>query len=194
VPSTHNVWDGICNHGEDNYGSNELTRRCLSEAVAEKAARGNLIEEHALRIGRQILRVNALELFPQLKERLWKHKSKLKRHAKSQPRKITARLHPAAGLLSLHEDQARRSVEIHIRTESQLTGPQSSACSAHWCRSRQSVFRNDCYSICRVSYESRERGPDDQAARSTRVVRRPSLARQASLDFHGAGPLVFVGD
>src|SRR5207237_3451305 len=36
-----------------------------------------LIEEHALRIGRQILRDNALELFPQLKERLWKKSGKL---------------------------------------------------------------------------------------------------------------------
>jgi hypothetical protein len=31
-----------------------------------------LLEAHAERIGRQILRENALELFPQLKPRLWK--------------------------------------------------------------------------------------------------------------------------
>jgi hypothetical protein len=30
-----------------------------------------------LRIGRQILRDNALALFPQLRDRLWKHKGKL---------------------------------------------------------------------------------------------------------------------
>ena len=34
-------------------------------------------EADALRIGRQVLRDNALELFPQLKARLWKHKGKL---------------------------------------------------------------------------------------------------------------------
>ena len=40
--------------------------------IAEKVLNGDLREEQALRIGRQILRDNALELFPQLKERLWK--------------------------------------------------------------------------------------------------------------------------
>jgi len=42
--------------------------------LAEKVIAGDLTEEHALAIGRQIMRENALELFPQLKERLWKHK------------------------------------------------------------------------------------------------------------------------
>ena len=45
--------------------------------LSENVDRGDLIEEHADRIGRQIMRDNALELFPQLKERLWKHKGKL---------------------------------------------------------------------------------------------------------------------
>ena len=53
------------------------TRRCLAEVLAEKVDRGDLTEEHAARIGRQILRDNALALFPQLKGRLWKGKGKL---------------------------------------------------------------------------------------------------------------------
>ncbi len=51
-----------------------MTRRCLAEVLAERVDHGDLREEHALRIGRQILRDNALALFPQLKDRLWKHK------------------------------------------------------------------------------------------------------------------------
>jgi hypothetical protein len=45
--------------------------------LAEKIDAGDLKEEHALRIGKQILRDNALALFPQLNDRLWKHKGKL---------------------------------------------------------------------------------------------------------------------
>jgi hypothetical protein len=51
-----------------------MTRRCLAEVLAERVDHGELREEHALRIGRQILRDNALALFPQLQSRLWKHK------------------------------------------------------------------------------------------------------------------------
>jgi hypothetical protein len=40
--------------------------------VAEKVDRGDLTEDHAGRIGRQILRENALSLFPQLVGWLWK--------------------------------------------------------------------------------------------------------------------------
>ena len=56
----------------------EFTRRCLAEALAEKVERGELREADALHIGQQVMRDNALELFPQLKDRLWKHKGKLK--------------------------------------------------------------------------------------------------------------------
>ena len=38
---------------------------------------GDLREEYAKHIGRQILRDNALELFPALKSKLWKDKGKL---------------------------------------------------------------------------------------------------------------------
>jgi predicted TIM-barrel fold metal-dependent hydrolase len=77
MPSNRILWGADCNHAEGIYGATEFTRRCLAEVLAEKVQQGDLLEEHALRIGRQILRENALELFPQLQERLWKRKGKL---------------------------------------------------------------------------------------------------------------------
>ena len=74
MPSNRIMWGGDANHAEGIYGATEMTRRCLAEVLAEKVDRGDLLEEHAIRIGRQILRDNALALFPQLKDRLWKHK------------------------------------------------------------------------------------------------------------------------
>lgn len=84
-PSNRIMWGADCNHAEGIYGATEFTRRCVSEVLAEKIDRGDLTEEHALRIGRQILRDNALELFPQLKDRLWKHTGK-----KMEPPPVTA--------------------------------------------------------------------------------------------------------
>ena len=55
----------------------EFTRRCVAEVLAEKSDAGDLKEAHALRIGKQIQRGNALALFSQLNERLWKPKGKL---------------------------------------------------------------------------------------------------------------------
>ena len=72
-PSNRIMWGADCNHGEGIYGATEFTRRCVAEVLAEKVDRGDLHEKHALRIGQQILRDNALELFPQLEDRLWKH-------------------------------------------------------------------------------------------------------------------------
>lgn len=77
MPSNRILWGADCNHVEGIYGATEFTRRCLAEVLSEKIDRGDLQEADALRIGKQILRDNALELFPQLKERLWKHKGKL---------------------------------------------------------------------------------------------------------------------
>ena len=51
-----------------------FTRRCLAEALAEKVARNELREPHALRIGRQVMRDNALQLFPKLNRMLWRNK------------------------------------------------------------------------------------------------------------------------
>lgn len=74
MPSDRIMWGADCNHGEGIYGATEFTRRCVAEVLAEKVEAGALREEHAIGIGRQILRDNALKLFPQLKDRLWKTK------------------------------------------------------------------------------------------------------------------------
>ena len=76
MPSNHIMWGADCNHAEGIYGATEFTRRCLAEVLAEKVDRGDLTEAQVERIGRQILRDNALELFPQLKSRLWKQTGK----------------------------------------------------------------------------------------------------------------------
>ncbi len=72
VPSNRILWGADAHHAEGIYGATEFTRRCLAEALAEKVERAELREDHATRIGRQILRENALELFPSLRSRLWK--------------------------------------------------------------------------------------------------------------------------
>jgi uncharacterized protein len=77
MPSDHILWGADCGHPEAIYGATELTRRCLAEVLVEKIAAGDLTEEHAKSIGRQILRDNALTLFPGLKDKLWKHKGKM---------------------------------------------------------------------------------------------------------------------
>ena len=64
MPSSRIMWGGDANHAEGIYGATEMTRRCLAEVLAERVDRGDLREEHALAIGRQILRDNALALFP----------------------------------------------------------------------------------------------------------------------------------
>jgi polyhydroxyalkanoate synthesis regulator phasin len=71
------MWGADCNHAEGIYGATEMTRRCLAEVLAERVDRGDLNEDDAKRIGKQVLRDNALALFPQLKERLWKDKGRL---------------------------------------------------------------------------------------------------------------------
>jgi predicted TIM-barrel fold metal-dependent hydrolase len=77
MPSDRIMWGSDCRHAEGIYGATETTRRCLAEVLAEKIESGDLKEEFALKIGKQILRDNALKLFPQLNGRLWKHKGKL---------------------------------------------------------------------------------------------------------------------
>jgi len=65
VPADTVLADGI-------YAATAWTRQCLSEALAEKAGRSELREEQAIAIGRQILRENALKLFPTLRRQLWR--------------------------------------------------------------------------------------------------------------------------
>jgi uncharacterized protein len=74
APSDRILWGADCNHAEGIYGATEFTRRCLAEVLAERIDRGELTEAEAQRIGKQVLRDNALALFPQLKARLWKDK------------------------------------------------------------------------------------------------------------------------
>lgn len=77
IPSNRIMWGADCNHAEGIYGATVYHRMCVAEVLAEKVDSGDLLEEHAMRIGRQVFRDNALELFPQLKNRLWKHNGPL---------------------------------------------------------------------------------------------------------------------
>ena len=77
VPSDRIMWGADAEYAEGIYGSTEFSLRCLAEVLAERVIGGQLREEDARKIGRNILRDNALKLFPQLKERLWKHKGPL---------------------------------------------------------------------------------------------------------------------
>lgn len=77
MPSDRILWGADCNHAEGIYGATELTRRCLAEVLSEKVDRGDLKEAHALQVGRNILRENALSLFPRLRDKLWKHRGRL---------------------------------------------------------------------------------------------------------------------
>jgi hypothetical protein len=72
LPSDRIMWGADTVNAEGIYAATEFTRQCLAEALAEKVQRGELREEHANRIGRQIMRENALKLFPKLKRRLWR--------------------------------------------------------------------------------------------------------------------------
>ncbi|MDP6444121.1 MAG: amidohydrolase family protein [Pirellulaceae bacterium] len=72
APSDRILWGADTVDAEGIYGATEFTRQCLSEALAEKVERGELREQHAVRIGKQIMRDNALKLFPKLQRRLWR--------------------------------------------------------------------------------------------------------------------------
>jgi len=72
IPSDRILWGSDLHHAEGIYSATEMTRRCLGETLAEKVVRGDLLEPDALRIGEQIMRDNALEVFPRLKALLWK--------------------------------------------------------------------------------------------------------------------------
>jgi hypothetical protein len=75
MPSDRIMWGADTTNAEGIYAATVWTRQCLSEALAEKVDRGELREEHAIRIGRQIMRENALKLFPKLKRFLWREAS-----------------------------------------------------------------------------------------------------------------------
>ena len=75
VPSDRIMWGADTVDAEGIYAATEFTRECLAEALTEKVGRGELIEQHAHRIGRQIMRENALKLFPKLNRMLWRSDS-----------------------------------------------------------------------------------------------------------------------
>jgi hypothetical protein len=72
MPSDRIMWGADTTQAEGIYAATVWTRQCVSEALAEKVDRGELSEEQAIHIGTQILRENALKLFPKLKRQLWK--------------------------------------------------------------------------------------------------------------------------
>jgi len=74
MPSSRILWGADTANAEGLYGATALMRRCWAEVLAEKVEAGRLTEPDAVRIGRQIFRDNALELFPGIRQRLWKHK------------------------------------------------------------------------------------------------------------------------
>lgn len=73
MSSNRIMWGTDSHHAEGIYSGAEMTRRCLAEVLSEKIERGDLTMEEAQRIGRQIMRDNALALFPQLRGKLWKN-------------------------------------------------------------------------------------------------------------------------
>ena len=74
IPSNRILWGADNAYAEGIYGATVTTRQCLAEALAEKVIRKEIREEDALYIGRQIMRENALALFPSLKGKLWRDK------------------------------------------------------------------------------------------------------------------------
>ncbi len=74
ISSNRILWGADCNHAEGIYGAAEVTRQVLAKVLAERVDRGDLQFKDAQRIGRQILRENALMVFPGLKAKLWREK------------------------------------------------------------------------------------------------------------------------
>jgi predicted TIM-barrel fold metal-dependent hydrolase len=69
MPSDRIMWGADVANAEGVYGAAVMTRQCIAEALAEKVIRGEISERVAVRIGEQILRDNALKLFPKLRQR-----------------------------------------------------------------------------------------------------------------------------
>lgn len=72
MPSDRIMWGADTVQAEGIYAATVWTRQCLSEALAEKVDRSELREEQAIYIGQQVLRDNALKLFPTLSRQVWK--------------------------------------------------------------------------------------------------------------------------
>ena len=72
VPADRIMWGADTVDAEGIYGATELTRQCIAEALSEKVEKGEITEVYAYQIGRQIMRENALKLFPRLNRMLWR--------------------------------------------------------------------------------------------------------------------------
>ncbi len=70
VPADRILWGADSANPEAFYGAVVVTRRCLSEALADRVMRGTLREEQAIAIGRRIMRENVIGLYPRLAERI----------------------------------------------------------------------------------------------------------------------------
>ncbi|MBN1910971.1 MAG: amidohydrolase family protein [Pirellulales bacterium] len=70
ISSDRIMWGSDMATVDGTYGTTVYTRQCITEALAEKVVAGELRESDALRIGRQILRENALKMFPTIRERV----------------------------------------------------------------------------------------------------------------------------
>ena len=72
IPSDRIMWGADTVNAEGIYAATVFSRQCISESLAEKVIREELSEQQAIHIGAQILRENALKLFPKLRRQLWK--------------------------------------------------------------------------------------------------------------------------
>jgi predicted TIM-barrel fold metal-dependent hydrolase len=70
MPSNRITWGGDEHTAEGIYGETEMNRHCWADVLAGKISRGELDEDDARRIGKQILRDNALNLYPLLKPKM----------------------------------------------------------------------------------------------------------------------------
>ncbi|MGD9126792.1 MAG: amidohydrolase family protein [Planctomycetia bacterium] len=72
ISSNRIMWGSDLVNVEGSYGTTKFARQCIYEALAEMVIDDEIREEDALRIGRQILRENALNVYPTLRERVEK--------------------------------------------------------------------------------------------------------------------------
>ena len=72
IPSDRIMWGADTVNAEGIYAATVFSRQCISESLAEKVIRDELSEEQAIFIGTQIMRENALKLFPKLRRQRWK--------------------------------------------------------------------------------------------------------------------------
>lgn len=70
IPSNRFTWGGDDVSAEGIYGETELIRRCWAQVLAAKVDHEELPLRYAFQIGKQILRDNALALYPRIERRI----------------------------------------------------------------------------------------------------------------------------